>query len=156
MKVTAAKAQISDNVTDALVTQVEINGNKVAVIIYETNKMGEKSRDMIMLSFTVQDDQKPYLFILGFYNHFDRLASSDLRSTNLLTLDPNPYSGKSYLIVSDSSSSWALFYSEPFSMKLKKKCQIKLSITNSDLHFRSSIKDLLVLARSKFIEVYRF
>ena len=56
MKVTTAKAQIAENVTDALVSQVEIDGNILAIIIYESIRLGVKSRDMIIISFTVQDD----------------------------------------------------------------------------------------------------
>lgn len=157
MKVTTAKAQIADNVTDALVSQIDIDGNSLAIVIYETNRFGVKSRDMIMITFTVQDDQKPYLFILGFYHNLDRLANSDLRSTQLLSFEPDFSTGKNYLILSDSSQSWTLFYTEPFSMKLKKKCQIKLSsIPGEETKLRSSVKDLLVVAKKEVIEVYRF
>lgn len=78
-----------------------------------------------------------------------------MRSSKLLTFDPDPNSAKNYLLVADKSIKWSLLYTEAYSLKFKKKCHIKFVGMEGKQVKLASIKDMIFVALGNRITVYR-
>ena len=156
MKVNGIKAQIATNVVDGMITQFEMGGNQLAWVVYKKLMYQTEVTEMMLLTFTTYENQpKPHMFVLGLYRNYDELAGTDLRSTQILTFDPDPLTAKNYLLIADKGIKWSLLYTEAYSLKFKKKFHVKLVGMEEQVKKLASTKDMIFMAIDNVVKIYR-